>query len=452
MTQIQTFIGTTGKFISDYVVPNNDFKKEEVEFFMSNGTRDPRTNEEVVNKLGSITGIQERRYFHNNITTSDAGFLATQDAQRSSGYDPKKTDVFIFAHNFGDNDKFDCVPSHAARIKHVLGVENPFIVACDFTVGGIHWKQDLERLKDYLALGPNDLVVDTDGYDLIGIQEKAQHALSLLHIEKEQLYRIVVIHNLYEEPCLASKVKVRWEITNPDILAFDLLFGCPGWLHGASLADLFISSGKAKRVMVIGAEGLSRVSDPHDPDSQIYSDGAGATEFVGKIVCIPKEFGNVFVFASVGAGMNVNAMIYSKQYGILGYMARSDSTSRHLNLLWMGASYNPALDGIFLKMSGRAVFAYAKGYVPELIKKLMDSLGIDITQIIKMFLHQANATLDEAMADGLFELCYGRKDYSTKPPTASYIIPDGLVPMTIHKYGNNSVATLPILLAEYGLN
>jgi len=142
-------------------------------------------------------------------------------------------------------------------------------------------------------------------------------------------------------------------------------------------------------------------------------------------------------------------MIYHKDYGILGYLVCSD-TLKYLNIIWMDGSYNPERPGMYLKMKGKIVFAYAKGKVPELIKELMDKLGIDISQVKRMFLHQANATLDEAMVDGLFELCYGRKDYSTKPPTASYVIPEGLVPMTIQKYGNNSVATLPILLDEFG--
>ncbi|MEI8009050.1 MAG: hypothetical protein WCI00_06855 [bacterium] len=453
MTHTQTFIGATGRYISNRRVQNSYFEQRKIRFFTPDGRRDPRTNKEIVTKLGSITGIQERRYFRSNISTSNAGFFATQDARRSSGYNPKKTDVFIFAHNFGDNGDFDCVPSHAARIKNILGIENPDIVACDFAIGGIHWKQDLDRLKDYLGVGPNDLVVETNGYDLTGISEKAQSAFSVLDMDKENLHRVIVIHNLYEEFCLASKVKARWGITSPDVLAFDVLFGCPGWLHGASLAELFISSGKAKRVMVIGAEALSRVSDPHDPDSQIYSDGAGATEFFGRVIAVPAKIdGKIFLFASVGAGMGANAMIYSKRYGMLGYMARSDTTPKHLNLLWMGKSYNPDLDGMFLKMSGRSVFGYAKGYVPELVKRLMDSLGIHISQITRIFLHQANETLDETMTDGVFELFYGRKDLSTKPPTAKYTIPKGLVPMTIKIYANNSVATLCILLAEYGLN
>ena len=69
----------------------------------------------------------------------------------------------------------------------------------------------------------------------------------------------------------------KLEISNHECFAYDLLFGCPGWIEGVLQANAFIKSSMAKRCLVIGAETLSRVVDPHDRDSMIYSDGAGAT-------------------------------------------------------------------------------------------------------------------------------------------------------------------------------
>ncbi len=60
-------------------------------------------------------------------------------------------------------------------------------------------------------------------------------------------------------------------------MAYDLLFGCPGWVEGVIQAQAFMKAGMAKRCLVIGGETLSRVLDPHDRDSMIYADGAGAT-------------------------------------------------------------------------------------------------------------------------------------------------------------------------------
>src|SRR5690606_29392691 len=80
-------------------------------------------------------------------------------------------------------------------------------------------------------------------------------------------------------PALAAKIKQILNIENPDCVAYDIIFGCPGWVQGSIQANYLIQSGDAKRVMVIGAETLSRITDPHDRDSMIFSDGAGATIF-----------------------------------------------------------------------------------------------------------------------------------------------------------------------------
>ena len=77
-------------------------------------------------------------------------------------------------------------------------------------------------------------------------------------------------------PSLATRVKYRLGIQNPNCVAYDILFGCPGWIEGVIQAQAFIKSGIATKVLVIGAETLSRVVDKFDRDSMIYSDGAGA--------------------------------------------------------------------------------------------------------------------------------------------------------------------------------
>ena len=101
-----------------------------------------------------------------------------------------------------------------------------------------------------------------------------------------QLDYILVAHNFGDVtednrrsdfvPTLAARVKHKLGIENPTTIAYDLPFGCPGWLQGVIQADYYLRSGDAKRVLVIGAETLSRVCDPHDRDSMIYADGAGA--------------------------------------------------------------------------------------------------------------------------------------------------------------------------------
>ena len=59
-------------------------------------------------------------------------------------------------------------------------------------------------------------------------------------------------------------------------MAYDIYFGCPGWVQGVIQADAFFKAGMAKKCLVIGTETLSRVIDMYDRDSMIFSDGAGA--------------------------------------------------------------------------------------------------------------------------------------------------------------------------------
>jgi len=116
--------------------------------------------------------------------------------------------------------------------------------------------------------------------------EASKLAIQDAGIDPETIDQIIVAHNFGNVlpgtiqtdtiPAIASRVKNQLGIRNPNCVAYDILFGCPGWIQGVIQADAFIKSGMAKRCLVIGAETLSRVVDPHDRDSMIFSDGAGA--------------------------------------------------------------------------------------------------------------------------------------------------------------------------------
>ena len=114
----------------------------------------------------------------------------------------------------------------------------------------------------------------------------ALDALQSSGVNGEELDYIIVAHNFGDVkpgsnrtdiiPTLASRVKHKLGIKNPNCVAFDILFGCPGWIQGMIQAEAFIKSGMAKKCLIIGTETLSRVLDVHDRDSMIFSDGAGA--------------------------------------------------------------------------------------------------------------------------------------------------------------------------------
>ena len=247
----------------------------------------------------------------------------------------------------------------------------------------------------------------------------SEDALRSSGVDPESLDYVIVAHNFGDVlasnrrsdfvPTLAARVKSRLKIENPSAICYDLPFGCPGWLQGVIQADCFLTAGPAKRALIIGAETLSRVSDPHDRDSMIYADGAGAVILEAK----PTE----------------------ETVGILCHTSRSD-TYDHAHLLSMGRSYKPDFgdDSLFLKMSGHKLYEYALKTVPQVIKDALDRAGVALGDVRKMLLHQANAKMDEAIVRRLCKLC----GIATVEPE--------IVPMTISWLGNSSVATLPTLL------
>src|SRR4051812_9589965 len=122
--------------------------------------------------------------------------------------------------------------------------------------------------------------------------DAAAQAIANAGLDPESLDYILFAHNFGDVkagtcnsdlvPALAARVKNKLRIRNPGSVALDLIFGCPGWLQGVIMADSLIRVGSARRVLVIGADTLSRVSDPHDRDSLIYADGAGAVVLEGR--------------------------------------------------------------------------------------------------------------------------------------------------------------------------
>ena len=251
----------------------------------------------------------------------------------------------------------------------------------------------------------------------------AKDAVESSGIDPETLDYIIVAHNFGDinsetgvssfVPSLASRVKKKLKIKNPYCVSFDLIFGCPGWLQGVIQADFYIKTGHARRVMVIGAETLSRISDPHDRDSMIYSDGAGA------VILEAKES--------------------DEQIGILSHTSRSD-TLQHSHMLWMDKSYDPEFkeNKLFLKMHGHHLYKYALMTVPGLAKETLDKAGIPLTDVKKVFIHQANNKMDEEILKRLFAE-FGIKDIHQEQI-------ENIMPMTISWLGNSSVATLPTLI------
>lgn len=246
----------------------------------------------------------------------------------------------------------------------------------------------------------------------------ALDAINSSGIDPESLDYIIVAHNFGDItegstrvdvlPTLGSRIKNKLGIQNPDCVAYDLPFGCPGWLQGMIQADYFIRSGDAKRILVIGTETLSRVTDPHDRDSMIFSDGAGATILEAKI---------------------------TDSEGIISHKTQTHTFSE-VNYLFSGGSSNPDFitEEQYIKMDGRKIYEYALKNVPLVIQQSLDKAKIDVRDVKKVLVHQANGKMDEAILKRLFKL------------NGIAEAPSDVMPMTIASLGNSSVATVPTLL------
>lgn len=247
----------------------------------------------------------------------------------------------------------------------------------------------------------------------------AKKAIEDSGIDPESLDQIIVGHNfgnVFKQtiqsdavPSVASRVKHTLGIKNPGCIAYDILFGCPGWLQGVIQTDAYFKAGMATRALVIGAETLSRVIDIHDRDSMIFSDGAGATVLEYKEV---DEHGP----------------------GILSSCAQTHAFDE-VDYINMGQSYFPGSDEHirYIKMKGRKVYEYAMKHVPDAMKDCLDKSGIGIHALKKVFIHQANEKMDEGIIKRVFRL------YDVAE------IPQNIMPMSIHWLGNSSVATIPTL-------
>lgn len=245
----------------------------------------------------------------------------------------------------------------------------------------------------------------------------AEQALNDAGCNWEEIDQIIVAHNFGDVvkhtiqtdvvPSIASRVKHKLGIVNPNCVAYDILFGCPGWVQGMIQAHIYMMAGVAKKCLVIGAESLSRVLDPYDRDSMIFSDGAGAA---------------------------VIESVPSTSAGVLSFSTQSHCTEE-MEYLNLGQSNFPESDPRirYIKMKGRKVYEYAIKNVPIAMKDCIDKAGVTIKDIKKIFIHQANEKLDEAIVRELFKL-YNLSE-----------VPVDLMPMNIQKLGNSSVATIPTL-------
>jgi 3-oxoacyl-[acyl-carrier-protein] synthase-3 len=190
--------------------------------------------------------------------------------------------------------------------------------------------------------------------------------------------------------------------------AFDLNAACSGFVYGLHLANSLIKSGAHNRVLLVGAEVLSKFTDWRDRTTCVlFGDGAGAVLLEGT----------------------------KEKQGICSTHIYSDGSLSDLICLPGGGSRNPcSKESIlkrlhFMKMKGNETFKVAVRTLEELATRTLEENGLEPSQLSLLIPHQANLRIIQATAKRL-----------------------GLSPekvfINIEKYGNTSSASIPIALDE----
>ena len=202
-------------------------------------------------------------------------------------------------------------------------------------------------------------------------------------------------------PSTATQIQAALGITAG--AAFDLQAVCAGFVFAVTTADKFLSTGAAKRALVVGAETFSRIVDWEDRTTCVlFGDGAGA------IVLEAQDM------AEAGADR-----------GVISASLRSDG--RHREKLYVDGGPGSTGTTGYLRMQGKDVFRFAVGSVMDVIEDALRKGGATAADLDWFVPHQANRRIIEASADKLG-------------------IPHDKVVLTVDRHGNTSAASIPLAL------
>lgn len=183
--------------------------------------------------------------------------------------------------------------------------------------------------------------------------------------------------------------------------AYDMQAACSGFIYALATADSYIKAGLAKRILVVGADSLSRIVDYTDRGTCIlFGDGAGAV-----------------------------ILEANNEAGILGAELKADGSYGPI-LTSSGHLYNGQIKGSpYIYMDGQAVFKFAVKSLTAIAKELLAKVGMTSGEINWMIPHQANLRIIEATAKMLGT-------------------PIDRVVITVDRHGNTSAASIPLALDE----
>lgn len=251
--------------------------------------------------------------------------------------------------------------------------------------------------------------------------EAAKKALTSAGIEPMDLDMIIVATLTPDEPLPNASSAVQKALGAHKAFCFDLSAACSGFVYAMGCAAMYIKGNAAKKVLVVGAEVLSKIVDWSDRKTCIlFGDGAGAA-----VLGAGEEPG--FLGMDMGTDGERGYTLTQYERDIDNpFMTEEEKIAANME---SDGAFGMKKKSRYVYMDGPEVFKFAVKQVPESIHKVLKEQGMSVSDIDHFVLHQANYRIIESVAKRL------------KVPMDKFIL-------TIDKYGNTSAASVPLALDE----
>jgi len=239
--------------------------------------------------------------------------------------------------------------------------------------------------------------------------EASRNALAMAEVEPQEI-DLIILATSTPDDLFGTASKVQAELGAVNAVAFDLTAACSGFVFGLVTASQFIRTGVYRKVLLIGADVLSRWVDWSDRRTCVlFGDGAGAV-----------------------------VLQANDRDRLLGFELRSDGSQNScLNLAYAGQPRSLVGEHAiaqgnyqFITMNGQEVYRFAVKRVPEVIEKALHRASLSTEDLDWLLLHQANQRILDAVAQRLK-------------------VPSEKVVSNLARYGNTSAASIPLALDEY---
>ncbi len=251
-----------------------------------------------------------------------------------------------------------------------------------------HWTSDNEATSDLASAAAEAALVHAD-----------------LQASDVDCFIVATVTPDYYFPATACLVATRLGVNEKP--AFDIAIACSGFIYGLTIASGLIRSGVYRRVMLIGAESLSKILDKEDRSTAIlFGDGAGA-------VILERSDEDCFLASDLGADGSRPELLY----------AHGSGSREPIDHAALDAKLH------LIHMQGRETFKLAVNKMVESTDSVLSKAGLSKADVSFLIPHQANKRIIDA--------------------TARYLnLPDDKVVINIAEYGNTSAASIPMALSE----